>query len=91
MTFCCLYIPFLVFNPGKGSLGTPYDSSHGIPHNVKLFLLLGIIIYGLYIAFRIWLINRKEKRKMCGKPIKSNEFAKHKHAKRSLDNRKRRK
>ena len=60
MNYLCTLL--LNLNPGKGSLGTPYDSSHGIPDHVKLILLLVLLMYGLYIALRVWLLNRKEKR-----------------------------
>lgn len=66
-----MYFLLSDLNPGKETLGKPYESGAGIPDNIKLILLLAIVMYGLYVGFRVWLLLRKERktthRKQCVK------------------------
>jgi hypothetical protein len=48
-------------NPGKGTFALPYDSTQGFTAKGQIILLLIIIIFGLYVGFRVWWSLRKEK------------------------------
>jgi len=40
-------------NPGKETFGKPYHSTSGIPLKVQFIILGFIILFGLYIYFRV--------------------------------------
>jgi len=41
-------------NPGKGTFGVPYDSTLGFTPKGQMILGLLLIVFGLYVAFRVW-------------------------------------
>jgi cell division protein FtsX len=54
----------LILGVNYGSAGSkygkPYDSTVGIPGIVGLIILIAFTLFVVYVAIRIWLINRKE-------------------------------
>jgi hypothetical protein len=45
---------YVNFNPGKGTLGSPYDSTYGIPFKVQLIIIGLFILFALYVGYKVW-------------------------------------
>ena len=45
---------YVNFNPGKGTLGSPHDSTYGIPFKVQLLILGLFISFAIYVGYKVW-------------------------------------
>ena len=42
--------------------GKPYHSTQGVPSNVQLYVYAMVVIFGLYVGYRVWRRLENEKR-----------------------------
>ncbi len=47
------------FNPTKGTLGRPYDSTQGFTGGEQVGLSVIIIGFGAYVSYKVWRSSKK--------------------------------
>ena len=62
----------------RSIFGKPYVSTKGIPSNVQLYVYVVVVVFGLYVGYRVWrtLENEKIRNRLIDKilSIKNKDF-----------------